>query len=167
MLGSTFGVGILRCLTGTAGTVTGTNNGIFMGLLTSAPIMTVNASNIVTGVEYSVFEPTIGSSGYAREIIGHPNAGIAPAFDSTVYYNQASSFYYISNVAQIKFNKASDVWTANSSTLLTHFGLFTASSGGTLLAWGELTSAITVSANQAANVDVGSAILKLYAVMPN
>ena len=167
MLGSNFGVGILRCLTGTQSSVYGSGNGIFMGLLTSAPIITVNASNIVTGIEYSAFEPAIGLSGYAREIIGHPSTGIGPAFDTTVYYNSASSFYYISNVAQIKFNKASDLWTANSSSDITHFGLFTSASGGTILAWGELTSAINVSANQAANVDVGSAILKLNAVMPN
>ena len=162
MLGSEMASNILRMLTGTTSQY---NKGadVFMGLFTSAPVMTVNASNIVTNIDFSTYEPAIGTSGYQRERIGNYSITFTSLFGSTVYYSSASKYYYISNVAQIKFNKATGTWTANGTSNITHYGLFNASTGGTILAWGELTSTIQVAADQAANIDIGQAELRVYA----
>ena len=55
---------------------------------------------------------------------------------------------------------------ADNKSTITHFGLFnspTSTTGASILAWGELVTPITVSANQAANIDVGGAELRVYA----
>ena len=134
----------------------------YLVLLTGEPVVTVNSSNVVTGIDYSTYEPTIGTNNYAREQIGSTSSGFTDVFDVSIKYNTANKYYYTSNVRQIKFNKASGTWTANSSSSITHFAISNAPTGGQILAWGELTTPITVQANMSANVEVGQAVLRLY-----
>ena len=111
MLGSFMAVNILNCMVGASSSVwTGQN--VYMGLLTSEPVMTVSNSK-VTNIDYSTYEPTIGVSSYARELIGNYSLGFTQLFAGTsVYYNETDKYYYKSNTKQIKFNKASGIWQA-------------------------------------------------------
>ena len=162
MLGNFMAAPILNMLTGTTSShFAGAS--IYMGLLTGEPTITVNASNIVTAVDYSTYEPSVGLSSYARELIGTYSITFTHLFGESVYYNSADKYYYKANTQQIKFNKASGIWEANGTSNITHFGIFNASQNGSILAWGVLSSTIQVSVNQAANIDIGSAQLRIYA----
>ncbi len=162
MLGSFMAVNILNLMVGASSSAF-TGASVYMGLLTSEPVMTVSNSK-VTNIDYSTYEPPVGVSSYARELVGNYSLDFTQLFaGSNVYYNEANKYYYKSNTKQIKFNKASGIWQAAGSSNITHFGLFNSASGGTILAWGVLSSAIQVSANQAANIDVGNAQLRIYA----
>lgn len=166
MLGSTLAQATLKVLTGATSSIGFQAGNIYMGLLTSEPVITVNASNIVTAVDFSTYEPVIGTSAYERELVGNYSIAFTKLFGDNVYYNSTSKYYYMSNVQQIKFNKAEGTWMANGTSTITHFGLFntsTGTTGGAIIAWGALVSSIAVGANQAANIDVGDAELRIYA----
>ena len=92
-------------------------------------------------------EPSTGS--YAR--VSTPGAdwgaatGTAPATKSTTSVKT--------------FPTATGDWVSGSN--LTHFGLFSASTGGTLLAWGALTTAKAVLNGDTASFASGALVLKL------
>lgn len=166
MLGSTLAIGLLRLITGTQSSITTNIASTWMGLLTSEPVVTVGDTGVVTSIDFSAYEPPIGTSAYARECIGYYSNNFTWHFGNTVYYNSASKYYYVTNTSQIKFNKAEATWMANGTSTITHFGIFNSStglSGANIVAWGELTTSIQVGANQAANIDVGDAELRIYA----
>ena len=162
MLGSFMAVNILNLMVGASSSAY-TGQEVYMGLLTSEPVMTISNSK-VTNIDYSTYEPAVGVSSYARELVGNYSLPFTQLFaGNSVYYNETDKYYYKSNTKQIKFNKASGIWQAAGTSNITHFGLFNSASGGTILAWGVLSSAIQVSANQAANIDIGNAQLRIYA----
>lgn len=162
MLGSFMAVNILNLMVGASSSAYAGQN-VYIGLLTSEPVMTISNSQVVS-IDYSAYEPSIGMSSYARELVGNYSIPFTQLFaGSAVYYNADDKYYYKANSKQIKFNKASGIWQAAGSSDITHFGLFNSASGGTILAWGVLSSSIQVSANQAANIDIGNAQLRIYA----
>lgn len=160
MLGNYLGEMFLKGIIGELSQISVTQ--AYLGLLTGEPTVTVNTNNVVTGINYATYEPAVGTNNYAREQIGSTSSGFTDVFDTSIKYNTTNKYYYTTNTRQIKFNKASGTWTANDSSSITHFAIFNAASGGQILAWGELTTAITVQANMSANVEVGQAILRLY-----
>jgi hypothetical protein len=84
-------------------------------------------------------EHTIGSDGYARVDIA-----------GSSFWNAASGGSVTNKIA-IAFAEASGSWGT-----ISHIGLFTASTGGTLLCGGALTSPVAVAANQIFRFPIGT-----------
>ena len=102
----------------------------YLALSTTEP--TINNSNVT--------EPV--GNGYARISISKFMAAPALSSDSTVTE--------ITNNKEIHFNEATGNWGT-----ITHFALYTSSTGGTPLYVGALTQAITPTANTVPLIKVG------------
>jgi len=130
--------GSTAILNGLIGKGTGSLANCYMGLSTSTP----NAD----GTNFTEPSSTLG---YARSVIG-----ISGQSATQVMGNPSNGS--VSNTDIIFFPEATSAWGT-----ITHFGLFTAASGGTLIVYGALTSPITVSANYVPLFRVGNFTLTL------
>lgn len=116
--------GSTAILNGLIGKGSGSLANCYMGLSTTTP--NANGSNFT--------EPS-GTLGYARSVIG-----ISGQSATQVMGNPSNGS--VSNTDIIFFPEATGSWGT-----ITHFGLFTAASGGQLIVYGALTTPITVAAN--------------------
>lgn len=125
-------------------TLSFTNN-VYMALSTADP--TVDGSG--------VSEPS--GNGYARKIVttGYGANNNSHAFGS-VTYDDATDTVSISNLYEIQFPKATGSWGT-----ITHFALYNASTGGTMIAYGSLTNSISPVTDSVAIIEVGNAVLSI------
>lgn len=101
-----------------------------------------------------IVEP-IGN-GYARKQIGQSGSdgGRVQYFPSSATYDELTdTFSYINNV-EIHFNEATGSWGT-----ITHFAIFTALTGGTMLAFGQLTAPIEPVADSVPVIRVGNLVI--------
>ena len=118
---------------------------IYFGLSTTTPSR--DGTNVT--------EPASGT-GYTRvrikfsQLDGTTYVFTEPAYDS------ATNTVKSSNQVQIMFPEAKSSWGT-----ITHFVVYTSSTGGTPIAYGALTSSVSPTANQIAIIPVGGAILEI------
>lgn len=128
---------ILNALTGKAQNVSLLSN-CYLGLSSTAPEK--DGSNFT--------EPE-ASTGYARAVVGLANQAATQVMGTP---SEGS----ITNKDIIFFPEAGTSWGT-----LTHFGLFTAPTGGTLILYGSLSTPITVAANYVPLFRAGNFTLNL------
>lgn len=118
---------------------------VYMALSTSDP--TVDGSGIS--------EPS--GNGYARKVLttSYGSSGTAHAF-SNVTYDDLTDTATVSNAYEIQFPKATGSWGT-----ITHFAIYSASTGGTMLAYGSLTNSISPVTDSVAIIEVGNAVLSI------
>lgn len=142
MISKNYLTSILAALLG-KGTVSPGN--VFIALSTADP--TVDGSG--------VSEPS--GNGYARKnvVTGYGLNNNQHAFGN-VTYDDLTDTVTISNQYEIQFPKATGSWGT-----ITHFALYTASSGGTMIAYGSLTNSISPVTDSVAVIEVGNAVLNI------
>lgn len=121
---STVTASFLNQLTGKASGVLGT---CYIGLSTTTPAS--DGSNFT--------EPS-SSNGYERALVGQYNSSTTQKMGTPTF---SAGVGTITNNSAIQFNEATSTWNT-----ITHFGLFTAATGGTPLVWGALTTSVVVAA---------------------
>lgn len=97
-----------------------------------------------------IVEPS--GNGYARKIIGATSTS-SPVqnFPSSATYDEATDTFSYTNNVEIHFNEATGSWGT-----ITHFAIFTAATGGTMLAYGALTSPIAPVADSVPVIRIGN-----------
>lgn len=106
-------------------------------------------SSTAPGADGSGFTEPAATTGYARAVIGLQSQSATQVMDTP-------AGGVTQNKDIIFFPEASASWGT-----LTHFGLFTAASGGTLILYGTLSEPITVAANYVPLFRVGNFSLTL------
>ena len=121
------------------------HDSIYMALSTTDP--TVDGSGIS--------EPS--GNGYARKRIttGFGLNSTSHAF-GTVSYDDLTDTVSVSNTYEIQFPKATGSWGT-----ITHFALYSAATGGTMVAYGTLTNPISPVTDSVAIIEVGNAVLSI------
>ena len=117
----------------------------YLGLSTTQPVKTESG--------YTVSEPA-STAGYSRIIIRN-NSGY---WSGGSYYRFAASedLMSMSNIDEIHFNTATAEWGS-----LLYVCLFSAQTGGTLLAYSALTTPLTVSVGYIPTIPVGGAVISI------
>lgn len=102
-----------------------------------------------------ISEPS--GNGYARKRIttGYGANNSSHAFGNATY-DDSTDTVTISNLYEIQFPKATGSWGT-----ITHFALYSASSGGTMIAYGSLTNSISPVTDSVAIIEVGNAVLSI------
>lgn len=111
-----------QILNGLVGRNDSFGNSLYVGLSSTAPK--------ADGTE--VTEPTVG--GYGRVLIGYVNQSVTQKFNAAVEDAETGDVYTTNN-SELYFPESTGSWGAT----LTHFAIFTSATGGTPIAYGELT----------------------------
>ncbi len=155
MVTQTLAQSILNYLTGKTQSIYG--GSMYIGLSKKVPY--INSSGEITNID----EPEISATtGYAREMIGNYQVASSQLF-GTMTWDSTNNYFKITNISQIKFNKALTAWTdtTDDTTKIKAFVIYNAATGGTPLFFGELASTTHVSANQSCNIAVGAASIRI------
>lgn len=99
-----------------------------------------------------IVEPS--GNGYERKQIGSPTTAGIQFFPSAATYDSDTDTYSYANNVEIHFNEATGSWGT-----LTHFAIFTAATGGSMLAYGTLTTPITPTADSVPVIRVGNLVI--------
>lgn len=135
MLTTSVTTSILNCLFGKTNNVSFGNGTAYLGLSSTKP--TISGGNVT--------EPSSTGTGYARTLLGQYQQSLTQKMG-----NPANN--KISNVQEINFNKSQSAWEGTYQ----YACLFSAATGGSLLAWMKIKTPITVSeANVIPHIDVG------------
>ena len=124
---------------------------------------TISYSNVYMAL--STADPTVDGSGisepsgngYARKVLttSYGLNGTSHAFGN-VSYDDLTDTATVSNSYEIQFPKATGSWGT-----ITHFAIFSAATGGTMLAYGTLTNSISPVTDSVAIIEVGNAVLSI------
>lgn len=118
---------------------------IYFGLSTSTPNR--DGTNVT--------EPS-SETGYSRVRIRYSQLDGSTYVFNEPAYDSSTNTVKTSNQVQIMFPEAKSSWGT-----ITHFVIYTSSTGGTPIAYGALTSSVSPSANQIAIIPVGGAVLEI------
>lgn len=159
-IGISYAKNILQALVGNTYQINFSSN-VYMALFSEKPTADGNGN-------YNISEIEPSGNGYKRQFIGmSSNTSAFNVYPSTAAIDSETGDISITNISQIKFDKATGNWTAtkgdteDGKTKLTWFGLMSSQSNGNLIFAGQLNSAITVGENESVNIAAGDAIITL------